>query len=941
MMAERLPHKTLDGRRCAAVFAVVALCACSLAASRSALAANAQSYIDSARQYLAKGDVKAAEIQLRNAESANPKDPSVHVQLAEVYLRLGDNPSAEVEARTAQTDGASPNDFLPPLLDSLLRQGKYGRLLDQVEPGARPAPVESKVRLARGLANIAIHNSTAGLADLRDAVRLDPTALPPKIALARVLVSSGDLAGADKLIDEALSKDKRLVPAILVKAEILQARRNFPGAAKQFDEALTIDPQNIQAHLGRANLYLIQGNTQAADKELDPLLKANPNNVPANYLRGLELAQQRKFDDAEQVLTKIESAFPNLVEGYYLLGSVELSLGHLEQADADLAKYNARVPNNPKALRLLASIALRRGDPSRAIEYLTQLKTPDAATWALLGNAYTAAKKPELALSAFQKAADLAPNNPQVKTQLALTQLSVGQRNQGLAQLEQVYDTKEGGAVAGPVLVLTDLRLGQVDKAAAVAKSLVAKDGDNPVYLNLLGLVQSVQHDYPAAEATLRKVVDKHPDFGPATHNLAQVYIAAGERDKARQAYLDLLKHKPQDTAALLALAGFSAADHDWAAAVKYLDNARASAPNNPKPGIALINLYLAQHDAKSARAIAAEFSAQFPKNVDVLDAQARAQLAGGDNSGAAATYRLAVELAPTSQALVERYVAVLLAGKNPKEARSVLETALGSAPNNIAYKGALIRLDGQIDGIDAAVARAKTFTEKDPKNPAYDLIVAGLYEKAGRASDAIALLNKAVSTDFADSDPMIIALSGVYLRNHQPDKAVAILQARLAKKPGATAVQMALGDFYLQQRQLDKAADEYQKIIKANPSSSAALNNLAWIRQQQGNMAEARKLSEQAIAIAPQNPAIADTLGWIMTAQGDPKDGLKYLKLASASSPSPDIHYHLAVALQQTGQIADAKAALEPLVGPNVSFAEKPQAEKLLHQLQAGQAKK
>ena len=67
-----------------------------LAAALSALACQAAyakdltASIKDAEQYVAKGNLKAAEIELRNAIREAPQDPVLHARLAEIYLQLGD-----------------------------------------------------------------------------------------------------------------------------------------------------------------------------------------------------------------------------------------------------------------------------------------------------------------------------------------------------------------------------------------------------------------------------------------------------------------------------------------------------------------------------------------------------------------------------------------------------------------------------------------------------------------------------------------------------------------------------------------------------------------------------------------------------------------------------------------------------------------------------------
>jgi hypothetical protein len=110
-------------------------------------------------------------------------------------------------------------------------------------------------------------------------------------------------------------------------------------------------------------------------------------------------------------------------------------------------------------------------------------------------------RKPDLALQQFEKAATLDPDNPSIKTQIGVSELGVGQGEQGLVTLEQVFGTEAGTPIAGPALVIAELRARRLDKAAEVASSLLQRDAKNPVYHTLLGEVRATQRDYSAHAA--------------------------------------------------------------------------------------------------------------------------------------------------------------------------------------------------------------------------------------------------------------------------------------------------------------------------------------------------------------------------------------------------------------------------------------------------------
>jgi Tfp pilus assembly protein PilF len=247
-----------------------------LAAAPPAAARAAGDYVAAARQYLEKGNSAAAEIELRNAAREAPNDPGVHLQLGALYLQRGNGAGAAREAKTAGTLGEKEEAYLPLLMEALLRQRKFGELLDAVPAGEREPRLESIVREERGLAYTGLRDTDAALASLRDAVRLDPQSPRPNLALARVLVAAKDITQAGRIVDEVLTENPHSADALQLKGQILGLRGDWDGAMRNFAAALEIDPNNAAAHLGRANLYLLRQDDVNADKDLTPLLAAAP-----------------------------------------------------------------------------------------------------------------------------------------------------------------------------------------------------------------------------------------------------------------------------------------------------------------------------------------------------------------------------------------------------------------------------------------------------------------------------------------------------------------------------------------------------------------------------------------------------------------------------------------------------------------------------------------
>jgi predicted Zn-dependent protease len=99
--------------------------------------------------------------------------------------------------------------------------------------------------------------------------------------------------------------------------------------------------------------------------------------------------------------------------------------------------------------------------------------------------------------------------------------------------------------------------------------------------------------------------------------------------------------------------------------------------------------------------------------------------------------------------------------------------------PQNASLKADLIRADAEIDGVDAAVSKARESAASDPGNAIYDVVSAELYEKAGRGEEAVSLLESAAASRPTDNG-LAPALARLYVRMSMPAKAEAFLKDRL-----------------------------------------------------------------------------------------------------------------------------------------------------------------
>jgi putative PEP-CTERM system TPR-repeat lipoprotein len=912
----------------------VALVALSAALPRPSLAAleDSQSYITDAKARIAKGDLRGAEIQLRNAVRANPSDPALHVELARLYLEMANLPAAEAEARLAR-QYKGPIDAVDPLLaQALLQENKFTELFRDVQPGDRSAKAESQVRLALGTAHLVLQEMDQAEPLLREAERLDTAAAGPKAAMAQYLLATRDISGAQKEVDAgtAIAPDDPDVERMA--ALVLLAQGKSDEAIAKLDAILSKDPNNVRGLATRGDVLMGQNKLKEAEADIDRAMKLMPNNAGLVFLDGVLLAREGKLAAAEAQLSKASMAFNNIPYGYFLEGIVQYRLGQYEQAASSLSKYIARFPKAAAPRRLVAQIDILNHNYSDAIDVLkpaTDADPNDVTSELILAQAYIATGRRNDALALYQRAADANPNSVEAQSNLAAIEQGLGQVQRGLGELDKLAQTAEGATVAGPALVIGDLRAGRISDADKEAEALVKRNEKDMVAQSLLASVRMVQGNYSDAAKIFKGIVDKDPTLPGAQRGLAGAYMALGRPDDAKSVLQGLVKQYPNSLPDVILLAQLDAHQKNDAAAAELLKVAQQNAPKNPAPGLALLQIYGAAKAWDKAQTYGRDLEGEFPANPEVINTIAMIRAAAGDAKGAAAEFSKLVQAMPNSPTVLVRDAQFQNAAGDKTGARASLREAVSLAPSDAGPMQALVAFEMTADGPDSALEAARSFAQQEPEASAF--LEADVLEKTGRATEAVSLLTKAQQDQ--PSSMIAAKLGEVLYAAGKREEAKQMLQSWL-KSHDDNGPQLELANIYMSEHDNDAALALYEQVHDKAPNDVLALNSLATLYAEKHDP-RAMDFAAQAYRLSPQ-PAIADTLGWALVQNDHAGEALPLLRGASVALPqNATIKYHLAVALGATGDDGASRALLQSLVQSGVAFDEKGAAEHLLAQLQ------
>jgi len=893
----------------------------------------AEELIADAQQYEKKGDRKAALIQLKNAVAANPENAEARLRLGTLYLETGDVASADKELRKARSLGISADKTVPLLARTMLLQGKFKELLEEITPElAKNSPA---LLVRRGDAHLALGQADKAKESYEAALAVNANSGDALLGMARMAAMNGDREAAIRYVTDATTRDPNNADAWMMSGNVLRSQNKTKEALAAYDKVLAIDPAHRSANVEKAYVHIGAQDLAAAKADIDAAKKHWGSDLNVTYAEALLDYTGGKNAEARESLQKILKVAPEHMPSVLLAGAVDLNLGANQQAEQHLRKYLENLPNNLYARKLLAQVLLKSNRPAEATEILAPAlkeSSQDAQLLALTGQSYLQSRDFAKASAYLEQASTLAPGAASIRTSLGLSKLAQGDTDKGIGELERAATLDPKSADAGFALVQAEMGRRQFDKALAAVQALEKTQPNNPTVYNLKGGAYLGKQDLKNARASFEKAVALNPTFFPAVSNLARLDIAEKNVAAAKGRFEAVLAKDKKNIDAMSALASIELSSGKLDAATTWLEKAQAENPETVAPAVNLGVHYLRTKQETKALALARKMLALQPSNPELLDLMGQAQIANKDHAGALESYSKLASAVPKSPMAQMRLAAVHMLMKNNAAAAEDLKRALAIDPKFIQARMAQVELAMRNGKPDEALATARQIQKDGPKSPIGFQIEGDVLLSQKQAGPALAAYEKAYA--IGNSPELLLKITELMKQTGKEGDAQARLVKYYAANPNNQLVGMVVAENYLAKRQFKQAIGSLEAIIKTNPNNAAALNNLAWAYQQE-NDARALPTAEQAFKLAGQNPAIMDTLGWILVQKGETPRGTDLLRKAVAAAPeAADVRYHLAAALVKSGDKAGARKELEKTLASGKPFASIDDAKALMRQL-------
>jgi len=393
---------------------------------------------------------------------------------------------------------------------------------------------------------------------------------------------------------------------------------------------------------------------------------------------------------------------------------------------------------------------------------------------------------------------------------------------------------------------------GKPSESLSIIDGAIDAGVSDPALYNLRGLIAGELGRNDEAEKSFRQVIRLSPQAAMGYNNLGVLFSKLGRSEEAAEAFRQAHAREPANFNALLGLGTSLAELKKFEDAAKFLQKASSLRPGDFQAGYEWAHaLVEAKHPAEALHVL--NRLAPPPDPGPAMKYYALAGVAAEGNndfSHAAQFYRRAYDLDPSSY---ETYLALV---------RSTLSTAVPSleslppAPSNLSASQNLTLglLFADHDAFELAMQRFEAALAIDPNNELATLDLALAEKNAGKSSQAIDHLRKAMAGH--PSATVSDALGQMQEESGEYSQAVANYQRAVELDPNNEQYYFDLGIEYLTHFTFGPAAEVYRVGTQKFPHSSRQFLGLGFSHYAVREYREAADAFTTALEIDPDSPA-------------------------------------------------------------------------------------
>lgn len=555
------------------------------------------------------------------------------------------------------------------------------------------------------------------------------------------------------------------------------------------------------------------------------------------------------------------------------------------------------------------------------------------------GRAYVADKNWEKARVEFRNAMQISPTDPEARYESGFVAEKIGKPRDAVAFYQAALEVRADYVDAAMRLARLYLLAGAVDQAEATLKPVLEKHPDDPGLLTIRAGVRS-QKDLPGALDDAERAYKLNPANEDTVAVLAGLYKASGRIDESVRLLEQGCRQLPKSVDLRLALVQAYLAAKRSDAAEGTLKELVALQPDQPEHVVRLARFYAQSDRVDAAEATLRDGIKAQPASVPVKVALVQLLIERRGRDAAEAELKNLIKASPKTPEL--RFALARLYGeeKSPEKVEKVLREIVeveGKSQAGLQARGALARARLEAGDVAAADKYVAEILAASPRETEGLAIRAEIAMRKRDVKSAIADL-RSVLRDQPKSVPFIRALAAAHVANSEPLQAEEVLRRGVDAVPEDRALPLTLADLLMREGKLDEARGIAEKAHERAPADTAAVGALIRIQLLQRDFTGAHATAASAKANL-KSPAPGNYLdGLVYEAEGKMGQALDSYAAAVDAMPEADDSLNAYARLAVREKKNDAlRARLQKITAASPNL---PQPWEILGELDLGEKK-
>jgi tetratricopeptide (TPR) repeat protein len=240
-------------------------------------------------------------------------------------------------------------------------------------PQVAPANRTALGKMAHGVQSAKEGQRDRAAAALREALQIDPSLWEARFDLGVVLMSMGDLAGAEQELSLAAGLAGDSQPVAVALAEVRRRRGEHRVAAEGLAEFVRAHPNAVDARTLYAAALRDSGQLEKAITEARELLVRKPGDATALAELALSHLAKGEKETAELLTKQALDSNPNSAVTHRTIGLVDLAKGDDAIALTEFRKAAQADPRDTTSRQNMGVVLLRAGAYAKAEEQYREI----------------------------------------------------------------------------------------------------------------------------------------------------------------------------------------------------------------------------------------------------------------------------------------------------------------------------------------------------------------------------------------------------------------------------------------------------------------------------------------------------------------------------------------------------------------------------------------